>query len=124
MVEKRALDQIGLYAAAVLLVILGSLLGRVTAPKVTQTDNKWSKEINDLRAKDSTLQLKVSAAEHKADSLAEKAKQEAVKSATLTALLAKAEAGRTSARKNVFELNDSALIAKFDEEIKKIKSSR
>jgi hypothetical protein len=117
--KKSSLLVIGIVG--VILVVLGALLGRASAPLEGVYSSKWARTIDSLKLVNETQKKLADSAKIRIDSLQTVLVKEKQLSADLYAKVTDAKNTKSIEHNKVLLLNDDDLIAKFQEEIAKTK---
>jgi hypothetical protein len=117
--KKSSLIRIGVIG--VILVVLGAVIGRTSAPLEGVYSSKWARTIDSLKLVNETQKKLADSAKIRIDSLQTVLVKEKQLSADLYAKVTDAKNTKSIEHNKVLLLNDDDLIAKFQEEIAKTK---
>jgi len=117
--KKSSLIRIGVIG--VILVVLGAVIGRTSAPLEGVYSSKWARTIDSLKVVNEQQKKLADTAKIRIDSLQIILKKQKELTASLYADVVNAKSNRTVEHNKVLVLNDADLIAKFQDEISKVK---
>lgn len=117
--KKSSLIHMGIIG--VILVVLGAIIGRTSAPLETVYSSKWARTIDSLKFVNEQQKKLADTAKIRIDSLQIILKKQKELTANLYADVVDAKSNKTVEHNKVLLLNDADLIAKFQDEISKVK---
>lgn len=117
--KKSSLIHMGIIG--VILVVLGAIIGRTSAPLETVYSSKWARTIDSLKFVNEQQKKLADTAKIRIDSLQIILKKQKELTANLYADVVDAKSNKTVEHNKVLVLNDADLIAKFQDEISKVK---